>query len=242
MRKFSKRIVSLALVVVMVFSFGAFCTAKATSFDKEYVNAEGMELGYSIINGYTKLALKEKQALSTDKSACYVGLDVSNPYLLMVLGLFYLTNGVDLTKILEDNDYAMQKISELNNYLESKGITNERATQFKSSYLKNKNLLNYFDTLGIYIFEQTNADSLALINNPEVDFVMAGGEIPKTMKDLNIDGKSDIKDALLIQKYLCKALVYNDADENEYIKYAGDINGDKKINIFDVTDLQRNKY
>lgn len=36
------------------------------------------------------------------------------------------------------------------------------------------------------------------------------------MKDLNIDGKTDEKDAELIQKYLIKDLTFDDYDENQY--------------------------
>ena len=241
MRRFYKRTVSLVLAVTMLFSFGAYCTVKAVGLDKEKMTAKGMELGFSIINGYTKLALKNDNSKVVNKNACYVGLDISNPYLIVLIGLFYISNNLDTTRILEDNSYAMEKISELNNYLESKGIKNEKAEQFKVEYLNNKKIINSFDTIGLYIFEDENPDMLALIQNPKVDFVMTGGEIPKSMKDLNIDGRSDKKDALLIQDYLCKNLVYKDKDENEYIKYACDINGDKKINIQDVTDLQRNK-
>lgn len=62
--------------------------------------------------------------------------------------------------------------------------------------------------------------------------------MPTSMKDLNLDGKSDVEDGALIQLYLAGKLEYDDDDINEYVKFACDINGDKEINILDVTELQ----
>ena len=59
------------------------------------------------------------------------------------------------------------------------------------------------------------------------------------MKDLNMDGKSDSGDAAYIQRYLTGELVYPDDDENEYISFAADIDGDKKHDIRDATALLR---
>ena len=75
------------------------------------------------------------------------------------------------------------------------------------------------------------------MDNDKVDFVLAGGGVPANMKDLNLDGKTGEKDARLIQQYLTKLVTYSDSDEKEYIKFACDINGDKKINIIDATAI-----
>ena len=75
------------------------------------------------------------------------------------------------------------------------------------------------------------------MNDSGIDFVLDGGCVPKNMKDLNIDGKTDEMDAELIQKYLIKDLTFDDYDENQYAIFVCDINGDKTPDIRDATEL-----
>ena len=51
------------------------------------------------------------------------------------------------------------------------------------------------------------------------------------------DGKTDEKDAELIQKYLIKDLTFDDYDENQYAIFVCDINGDKTPDIRDATEI-----
>ena len=157
----------------------------------------------------------------------------------MLVGLFYLNQNVDLDKLTKDNSYAIETITKLNGFLNKMGVKNKRAEEFKNSVLSSyENIYQSFDTIGIYIFDAENQESLELMNNEYVDFVLVGGEVPKSLKDMNFDGKTDKKDALLIQKYLSKELQFTDNDENAYALYASDINADRSIDIVDVTDLQ----
>ena len=93
-----------------IVAFAVFCSmlfggaAPVRAFDAEYLNGEGMELGYSIINGYSKLSAREGLC-SFEKAAVYCGLDVTNPYILSLGLMYYLTHGVDLDKAMTDNGF-----------------------------------------------------------------------------------------------------------------------------------------
>ena len=233
--KIFQKIISFALV----FSFLFFIIPKVSAFDTSYLSQNGMELGYRIINGYSKLSVKNKLT-SYDTSAVYSGLDVSNPYVITLVGIFYFTNGVDIDKAMTDNDYTMTLIQKLDLFLQKMGVKNERAKNLKTEIVKSKaKIINGFDTAGLYIIKADSEYCKNLIKNKYVDFVLADGKMPKSMKDLNFDGKSDEVDGRLIQEYLVDRLDWDDNDEKEYIKFACDINGDKEINILDTSELQK---
>ena len=236
--KLFKRIISAILTLSIAFSTLISTTITASAFDTSYISEDGMELGYSIINGYSKLSVKNGLT-SYEKSAVYGGLDISNPYIITLVGIFYITNGVDLDKAMQSNDYALNMISRLDGYLKSMGVSNEKAKALKSE-IQNSNakIISAFDTAGLYIIETDAQYCESLMENKNVDFVLSGGQVPKSMKDLNFDGKSDALDGKYIQEYLAKLLRYSDSDETEYLKFACDINGDKEIDILDVTELQ----
>lgn len=236
--KLSKRIISTIVTISTAFSAISAATITASAFDTSYISEEGMKLGYSIINGYSKLSAKTGLT-SFEKSAVYAGLDVSNPYIITLVGIFYFTNGVDLDKAMADNDYAVSMISKLDGYLKSMGVTNGKAEILKEEIQKSDaKILNAFNTAGLYIIESDADYCSSLMDNKNVDFVLSDGRVPESMKDLNFDGKSDASDAKYIQEYLVESLSYSDSDEAEYLKFACDINGDKKSNILDVTELQ----
>lgn len=237
-----KRIISLVVAVSISFSLIIYSSYGAKAFDTDYVNKDGMQLGYSIINGYSKLSIKNKQ-YNNKKIAVYCGLDVSNLYIMAVVGWFYVTNGIDLDRAMSDHDYAMEKIEALNSHLEGAGITNERAKQYKNLILKDAGkVYTSYDTVGLYIFDSTDERALELMKEDYVDFVLDGGKVPASMKDLNFDGKSDEKDAVLIQQYLADSLTFDDEDENEYALFVCDINGDKEADIRDVTALTKGDF
>ena len=237
--KFFKRFISLALAITLSFSVAFYSTPKVSAFDTDYLSQDGMELGYRIINGYSKLSTKNKLT-SYETSAVYSGLNISNPYIITLVGIFYFTNGVDIDKAMEDNDYTMSLIQKLDSFLRKMGVKNERAKSLKSEITKSKaKIINSFETAGLYIIKAENEYCKNLMNNKYVDFVLADGKMPKSMKDLNFDGKSDYDDGRLIQEYLVDRLDWEDKDEKEYIKFACDINGDKEINILDTSELQK---
>ncbi len=223
-------IVSISIMLSSIFSVEAF--------DTEYISEDGMKLAYRIINGYSKLSA-EKGLTNFKTSAVYCGLDITKPYLITLAGYFYITNGVDIDRASGDNEYTVTTIYNLDKFLKKMGVKNERAAQLKSE-LENQNvqILLSLDTAGLYIIKSDEQFSKSLLKDEKVDFVLSGGGVPSSMKDLNFDGKSDKNDCELIQKYLAGELVYDDNDKNEYIKFACDINGDKEINIVDVTELQ----
>ncbi|MDO4830806.1 MAG: dockerin type I repeat-containing protein [Clostridia bacterium] len=222
--------ISLSLALTTIFS--------ASAFDTDYISKEGMELAYSIINGYSKLAA-EKGKTSFKTSAIYSGLDVTNPYVITLVGCFYFTNGVDIDKASSDNEYTMTTIAKLDGFLKAMGVKNERS-QATKKVLEDSDvkMIMSFETAGLYIVSADEDFNKSMLNDDNVDFVLSGGMMPTSMKDLNLDGKSDVEDGALIQLYLAGKLEYDDDDINEYVKFACDINGDKEINILDVTELQ----
>ena len=210
-RKFSKKVISILLVFAMLIGGACFSCTSAAAFDLGYISEDGMKLGYSIIKGYSKMSM---------------------------LGWFYMTNGVDLDRAMTDNDYAMEMIAKLDSHLQGAGITNDRAKEKKAEILKDaKYVYQCFDTLGLYIVDVDKNRADELMNDSGIDFVLDGGCVPKNMKDLNIDGKTDEKDAELIQKYLIKDLTFDDYDENQYALFVCDINGDKTPDIRDATEI-----
>ena len=236
-KKLFKRIIaivtSFAMSLVLVHSSGL----NANAFDTDYVNKDGMALGYSIINGYSKLSIEHDQ-YKGNTIAVYCGLDVTNLYTMAAVGLYYVTHGVDIDRIMTDNEYALIHIEKLNNYLKNAGIKNERAIQYKPQILENaKRVHTCYDTLGLYIIDATDKYALELMNKDYVDFVLDGGCVPRNLKDLNMDGKSDKTDALMIQKYLVDIMNFSDDDKHEYARFVCDIDGDTEADIRDVTKL-----
>ena len=235
-----KRLIAYLLSFSLVFA-ALFCNpAAAGAFGMDDLKSDGrMKLGYSIINGYSKLS--ERNGLTSyGKTAVYCGQDLSNPYLLALAGTFYLTNGVDLERTLTDNEYALGLVRRLNAFLERMGVKNDRLTSLKAA-LKNENVsvTESLDSAGLLFIGTDRGFAGRLMNDDRVDFVFAGGEVPPSMKDLNLDGKSDAGDARYVQRFLADDLEYDDDDENEYIKFAADIDGDKKHDIMDATALLR---
>ena len=232
----------IAYFLVLAISFAAFMSnpAPVSAFGMDDLKSESqMKLGYSIINGYSKLSSRSGLT-SYGKTAVYCGQDLTNPYLLALAGTFYITNGVDLERTLTDNAYALGLVRKLNSFLAGMGVKNDRLTSLKAA-LKNENVsvTESLDSIGLIFIKTDSAFANRLMNDERVDFVFAGGEVPPSMKDLNMDGKSDSGDAAYIQRYLTGELVYPDDDENEYISFAADIDGDKKHDIRDATALLR---
>lgn len=237
-----KKIFSFFTALSLVFTLSFFTAPGANAFDTDYIDKSGMELGYSIINGYSKLSIERGQYADSQKTAVYCGLDVSDVYTLSAAGIYCLANRVDLDRLIKDNSYAMQHIAGLDSFLKKAGVKNDRAAQYKSKIIgSSKKVYNSFDVLGLYIFDATDKRKLELMNKDYVDFVLDGGVVPRNMKDLNIDGKTDMKDALLIQQYLAKILKFDDDDINEYALFVCDINGDKEPDIRDVTEIMKSQ-
>lgn len=243
-KKLKNRIISIFLCTAVAFSLTGISTLGTSAFDDEYISEEGMELGYSIINGYTKMSMKSNPQKTSSKIAVYSGVDITSPYVLTMGGLYILSHHVDFDEFLSDNDYAMEFIGDFDSYMKKVGIKNEKSPKFVKSVSDKKiKFEKRLDTAGIFIFEATNDYAKDLMeNNPYVDFVLVDGKVPSNMKDLNFDGVTDIKDAELMQHYLAGDLELADEDEAAYALYATDYNKDKEINIEDVTDLQKDIF
>lgn len=243
-KKLKNRIISIFLCTAVAFSLTGIGTLGASAFDDEYISEDGMSLGYSIINGYTKMSMKSNPQKTSGKIAVYSGVDITSPYVITMGGIYVLSHHIDFDKFLSDNDYAMNFIADFDSYMSKVGIKNENAKKFVDSVSDKK--LNYetrLNTAGIFIFEAENDYAVELMeNNPYVDFVLVDGKVPSNMKDLNFDGVTDIKDAELMQHYLAGDLELADDDEASYALYATDYNKDKEINIEDVTDLQKDIF
>lgn len=239
-----KQIISMLLCAVAAFSLTGIGNFSASAFDDEYLNKDGMELGYSIINGYTKMKMKSNPQKKSGKIAVYSGVDITNPYVLTMGGVYILSHHIDFEKFLSDNDYAMSFIADFDSYMSKIGIKNENAKNFADSVSNKKlNFETRLNTVGIFIFEATDEYAKELLkDNSYVDFVLVDGKVPSNMKDLNFDDTTDLKDAELMQHYLAGDLELADEDEASYALYATDYNKDKEINIEDVTDLQKDYY
>lgn len=243
-KKLKNCIISIFLCTAVSLSLTGIGTLGASAFDDEYISEDGMALGYSIINGYTKMSMKSNPQKTSSKIAVYSGVDITSPYVLTMGGLYILSHHVDFDEFLSDNDYAMEFIGDFDSYMKKVGIKNENSPNFVKSVSDKKiKFEKQLDTAGIFIFEAENDYAVELMeNNPYVDFVLVDGKVPSNMKDLNFDGVTDIKDAELMQHYLAGDLELADDDEAAYALYATDYNKDKEINIEDVTDLQKDIF
>ncbi len=240
-KKICKKITASLLGVVMAVSFTGAGTLTASAFDTSYISKDGMQLGYNIVNGYTKMYFRHNPDRTEGRVAVYAGVDISKTYTLAMGGLYVLTRGIDIDRFISDNDYATSFIADFDSYLKSKGIENEQSKKFKES-VKNDNLKfeQAYETVGFYFFDCSTDYARKLINdNDYADFVLVDGKIPSNMKDLNFDGKTDMTDAGLIQHYLAHDFYMADSDEAAYAEFACDYNGDESIDIIDVTDLER---
>ena len=234
--KFRKRII--VAVISALIAFSVLPVNAAFEID-DLKKDDRMSFGYSIINGYSKLS-EQSGLTSYKKTAVFSSPDLSNPCLLALAGGFYLTNRVDMDRLIKDNGYAMELIKKLNGFLGGMWIKNERAQTLKQE-LKREGvkILDAYDTVGLYIIEGDRSLAQKLMQGRSADFVFAGGEVPSSMKDMNMDGSSDRADIPLIQRYLTKELHSPDRDIQHYYDFAADINGDKYVDINDVTALQR---
>lgn len=243
-KKLKTRIISAILSAVTAVSLTGIGVFGASAFDNDYISKDGLELGYSILNGYTKMSMKNNPQKKSGNIAVYSGVDITSPYVITMGGLYILSHHIDFDDFFSDNDYAMNFIANFDSYMGKVGIKNENAKNFVDSVSDKKlNFSTQLNTAGIYIFEATNDYAKDLMeNNPYVDFVLVDGKVPSNMKDLNFDGVTDLKDAELMQHYLAGDLELADDDEASYALYATDYNKDKEINIEDVTDLQKDYY
>ncbi len=241
MRKLSigRLIISTVTALSIAVTLINFSMFSASAFDKSYISEDGMKLGYSIVNGYTKMFLRKSPENYNGKAVVYSGLDITQPYTLTMGGMYVLTHKIDIDKLLSDNDYALTNFDKFNSYLSFVGIKNDKAKEFEK-ILEEDNIKCdvQMNTLGMYIINSDKEYLYELMEENEyADFVLVNGGVPENMKDLNFDGITDAKDAVLIQHYLADDLDLADDDERAYALFASDYNQDKRIDIQDVTDL-----
>ena len=128
-----KRFIAYFLVLALAFTAFLSNSATVSAFGMDDLKSgDRMKLGYSIINGYSKLSSRSGLT-DYGKTAVYCGQDLSNPYLIALAGTFYFTNGVDLERTLTDNEYALDLVRRLNGFLKTMGVKNERAASLKAA-------------------------------------------------------------------------------------------------------------
>lgn len=228
-----KKIIISTVLIITVAVSALTC---AVSFGaKDIRDKSRMALGYSIINGYSKLSARSGLT-SYSQTAVFSAPDLGNPYTIAMLGTFYLTHGVDFEKFSTDNSYAVSLAEELDGFLSGMFVKNDRARELKSALGEsNIRIISSYDTVGLFIIEADESTAAKLMEDERADFVFAGGKVPETMRDMNLDGRSDALDAPYIQQMLVKSLDTADKDEWEYYKFAADVNGDKTLDVNDVT-------
>ena len=237
LRKCINKIIAV-VTVVSVFGCGVFSASAAFDID-DLQKDDRLDLGYRIINGYSKLS--EQNGLTNyNKTAVYSGLNLKNAYLMALAGGFYLANKVDFGRTINDNDYALSLIRKLDGFLKGMWVKNDRAQKLEQE-LQSRNIpvIEAYDTVGLFLISTGKKQAEQLMNDKLTDFVFAGGKVPPTMKDLNLDGKCNAGDIPLMQKYLNKELKYSDRDKQSYLEFAADFDGDKSPDIKDVTALQK---
>ncbi|MBQ4251211.1 MAG: hypothetical protein II701_04730, partial [Ruminococcus sp.] len=84
-----KRIISYFMVLLIAFAAFLGNSPTVSAFGMDDLKSDSrMQLGYSIINGYSKLSARSGLT-DYSKTAVYCGQDLSNPYLLALAGTFY---------------------------------------------------------------------------------------------------------------------------------------------------------
>ena len=127
-KKGVKKIIAV-LAALSVLCCGVFSASAAFDMD-DLQKDDRLALGYSIINGYSKLS--EQSGLTNyRKTAVYSGLDLKDAYLMALAGGFYLANSVDLERTIHDNAYALSLVRKLDGFLKGMWVKNERAQQLR---------------------------------------------------------------------------------------------------------------
>lgn len=222
---------------VIVALLSAVCVTAASKADFSIEKADEY---FTLMNGCSRMSLKNYGSDDVVDVIAYCGLDFSSPKIMFYLSMFYIANNIDTQKMAADPEYSTQIINNLNGYLLKKGIENKRASKFMEKYsgdilVKKLN----FSTVGAYTFRARKSVAEKMLDDSNADFIIVGTGLVLKECDVNADGKIDIKDVKTIQSLSTESVGGNREDEQKFLIYSADLNSDGKININDATLLQQ---
>lgn len=193
-----------------------------------------------LINGCSYAALKRFEDNEYIDAVVYSGLDITDTKILFNVGVFYVSNGVNFSKLTTDTSYSTNLAKKLDNELKEKGIVNTKAENFYKTYLNTfKDTIKLkFNTLGAYTFKAKKQDIEKMLADKNTDFVIVGSSFMLKKGDLNSDGNIDNKDVRILNNVISKKYSYLNTLEKKFIEYSSDYNEDKHSDINDVTALQ----
>ena len=193
-----------------------------------------------LINGCSYAALRRYDDNEPIDAVVYSGLDITDPKILFNAGVFYVSNGVDFSKLTSDSAYSTNLAKKFDKQLKEKGILNTKAQKFYKCYSDSfkESVKLKFDTLGAYTFKAKKQDIEKMLADENTDFVIAGSEFMLKKGDLNSDGNLDKKDVRILNNVISKKYSYLNSLEEKFIEYSSDYNEDEYSDVNDVTALQ----
>lgn len=222
---------------VIVALLSAVCVTAASKADFSIEKADEY---FTLMNGCSRMSLKNYGSDDVVDVIAYCGLDFSSPKIMFYLSMFYIANNIDTQKMATDPEYSTQIINNLNGYLLKKGIENKRASKFMEKYsgdiLEKK--LN-FSTVGAYTFRARKSVAETMLDDGNTDFVIVGTGFMLKECDVNADGKINDNDVKTVQNLSADIIKTECSDEEKFVLYSADLDDNGKININDATALQQ---
>ena len=222
---------------VIVALLSAVCVTAASKADFSIEKADEY---FTLMNGCSRMSLKNYGSDDVVDVIAYCGLDFSSPKIMFYLSMFYIANNIDTQKMAADPEYSTQIINNLNGYLLKKGIENKRASEFMEKYsgdiLEKK--LN-FSTVGAYTFRARKSVAEKMLDDGNTDFVIVGTGFMLKECDVNADGKINDNDVKTVQNLSTDIIKTECSDEEKFVLYSADLDDNGKININDATALQQ---
>lgn len=222
---------------VIVALLSAVCVTAASKADFSIEKADEY---FTLMNGCSRMSLKNYGSDDVVDVIAYCGLDFSSPKIMFYLSMFYIANNIDTQKMAADPEYSTQIINNLNGYLLKKGIENKRASEFMEKYsgdilVKKLN----FSTVGAYTFRARKSVAEKMLDDGNTDFVIVGTEFMLKECDVNADGKINDNDVKTVQNLSADIIKTECSDEEKFVLYSADLDDNGKININDATALQQ---
>lgn len=222
---------------VIVALLSAVCVTAASKADFSIEKADEY---FTLMNGCSRMSLKNYGSDDVVDVIAYCGLGFSSPKIMFYLSMFYIANDIDTEKITADPAYCTQIIGNLNAYLEKKGIVNGKSDEFFSNY-KNEISQNKlkFSTVGAYTFKAKKTVVQKMLDDGNTDFVIVGTGFVLKECDVNADGKINDNDVKTVQNLSADIIKTECSDEEKFVLYSADLDDNGKININDATALQQ---
>lgn len=234
-----KKTTAIFLVFLLSLSSVISVNAKEEN-DINLFSVETINNYCELINGCSYAALRRFDDNEPIDVVVYSGLDITDPKTLFNAGVFYVSNGVDFSKLTSDTTYSTNMAKKFDKQLKEKGVVNTKAQKFYKCYSDSfkETIKLKFDTLGAYTFKAKKQDIEKMLADENTDFVIAGSEFMLKKGDLNSDGILDKKDVRILNNVISKKYSYFNSLEENFVKYSSDFNEDEYSDINDVTALQ----